>query len=179
MKCLSIWQPWANAIALGLKRIETRSWAHPYRGEIAIHAAKNTTAIRDGTLQELSENLKDMTDGENSVPSDGATYPLGVVVAVAQLIDCVPTSLARTDPRWRSMLSDIEAIFGDYSDLSPRFGWLLKEIRILREPVPVRGMQGIFVLHQEDEAAVRTQLDGSRRERVRRQVSRPLLTSAR
>ena len=26
MKAISLWQPWASAIALGAKRIETRSW---------------------------------------------------------------------------------------------------------------------------------------------------------
>jgi len=40
MKALSLWQPWASAIALGSKRIETRGWATSYRGPLAIHAAK-------------------------------------------------------------------------------------------------------------------------------------------
>lgn len=39
MKALTIWQPWATAIAIGAKRIETRSWETHYRGPIAIHAA--------------------------------------------------------------------------------------------------------------------------------------------
>ena len=29
MNCISLWQPWATAIALGLKTIETRSWPAP------------------------------------------------------------------------------------------------------------------------------------------------------
>lgn len=29
MKCISLWQPWASAIACELKRIETRSWRPP------------------------------------------------------------------------------------------------------------------------------------------------------
>ena len=40
MRALSLWQPWASGIALGAKRIETRSWSTPYRVPIAIHAAK-------------------------------------------------------------------------------------------------------------------------------------------
>jgi len=32
MKCLSIIQPYATLIAIGAKRIETRSWSTPYRG---------------------------------------------------------------------------------------------------------------------------------------------------
>lgn len=40
MKALSLHQPWASAIALGLKHLETRSWATSYRGPLAIHAAR-------------------------------------------------------------------------------------------------------------------------------------------
>lgn len=40
MKALSLWQPWASAIALGAKRVETRSWETLYRGPLLIHAAK-------------------------------------------------------------------------------------------------------------------------------------------
>src|SRR5262245_18042005 len=37
---LSLWQPWASLIAIGAKKIETRSWPTNYRGLVAIHAAK-------------------------------------------------------------------------------------------------------------------------------------------
>ncbi len=40
MKTLTLTQPWAQLIAIGAKRIETRSWGTKYRGPIAIHAAK-------------------------------------------------------------------------------------------------------------------------------------------
>lgn len=39
MKAITIWQPWAEFIAAGVKHNETRSWATKYRGPIAIHAA--------------------------------------------------------------------------------------------------------------------------------------------
>ncbi len=37
---LTLTKPWATLVALGHKRIETRSWSTVYRGPIAIHAAK-------------------------------------------------------------------------------------------------------------------------------------------
>ncbi|MYE38465.1 MAG: ASCH domain-containing protein [Candidatus Spechtbacteria bacterium SB0662_bin_43] len=43
MKVITLHQPWASLIALGIKDIEARSWSPPQRliGEtIAIHAAK-------------------------------------------------------------------------------------------------------------------------------------------
>lgn len=38
MKALTLHQPWASLVALGVKRIETRSWSTSYRGALAIHA---------------------------------------------------------------------------------------------------------------------------------------------
>jgi hypothetical protein len=38
-RVLSLWQPWASLVALGVKTIETRSWSTKYRGPLAIHAA--------------------------------------------------------------------------------------------------------------------------------------------
>src|SRR5690348_17556570 len=40
MKALTLTQPWASLVAIGAKRIETRSWSTSYRGPLAIHAAK-------------------------------------------------------------------------------------------------------------------------------------------
>ncbi|MFO8231819.1 MAG: ASCH domain-containing protein, partial [Longimonas sp.] len=40
MKTLSIRQPWASMIVLGLKPVENRSWKSNFRGRIKIHAGK-------------------------------------------------------------------------------------------------------------------------------------------
>lgn len=45
MKAITIWQPWASLIALGVKTIETRSWSTDYRGPLAIHAAATPAGI--------------------------------------------------------------------------------------------------------------------------------------
>ena len=39
MKVITLTQPWATLVAIGAKRIETRSWPTRYRGPLAIHAA--------------------------------------------------------------------------------------------------------------------------------------------
>jgi len=36
IRTLSLWQPWASLMALGLKRMETRSWPMRHRGPLAI-----------------------------------------------------------------------------------------------------------------------------------------------
>lgn len=40
MKALSIKQPWASAIVLGVKSVEIRTWKTNYRGPVLIHAPK-------------------------------------------------------------------------------------------------------------------------------------------
>lgn len=34
MKALTIWQPWAGAVAAGIKKNETRSWSTKYRDRL-------------------------------------------------------------------------------------------------------------------------------------------------
>lgn len=125
MKALSLWQPWASAIALGHKTIETRSWSTKYRGPIAIHAAKRWTPeqIRFASIEHAL----------NRMPK---RLPLGAIVAVARL-----ARVERTDDIETSV-SPIERIYGDYS--WGRYGWVLEDIKPLREPISFRGAQGLF-----------------------------------
>ncbi|MHB1773386.1 MAG: ASCH domain-containing protein [Acidimicrobiales bacterium] len=45
MKALSLHQPWASLIAIGVKKVETRHWTTSYRGPLAIHAAATTSGL--------------------------------------------------------------------------------------------------------------------------------------
>jgi hypothetical protein len=40
IKVISLWEPWATAMRLGLKNNETRSWWCGHRGWLAVQAAK-------------------------------------------------------------------------------------------------------------------------------------------
>ncbi|MHB8318142.1 MAG: ASCH domain-containing protein [Acidimicrobiales bacterium] len=46
-KALTLYQPLASLVALGIKTIETRSWSTQYRGRLAIHAAKSAPNPED------------------------------------------------------------------------------------------------------------------------------------
>ncbi len=52
MKAISLLQPWATLVAIGAKRIETRSWATNYRGPLAIHASKSPKMVNKLTWDE-------------------------------------------------------------------------------------------------------------------------------
>ena len=123
MKALSLWQPWASAMALGLKQIETRGWEPRYRGRLAIHAAKRWTASERLFTQQMG--LPDK-------------LPLGEIVAVGDLVDVQPTEYLLLE----GFISDEEFPWGDYG--SGRFGWLLHNIQPLERPIPFRGAQSLF-----------------------------------
>jgi hypothetical protein len=128
MKAITLWQPWATLIAIGVKPFETRSWPTRYRGPIAIHAGKTREGLR------LCEGEIDIEQALALAGYILNTVPLGVVVCTANLVDVLSTDeIAKqgsTDP------------FGDYS--SSRFAWHLVDIQPLDPPVPAAGKQGLW-----------------------------------
>lgn len=143
MKAITIHQPWASLIAHGNKTIETRSFPVSYRGPIAIHAGKHW----DDELEEMVVTEPFRTIFENHPP-----LPLGSVIATAQLIRCVKfVSVSRSrnhrlvqfEPsgNWYPC-SQYELEFGDFA--TGRYGWMLRDIKLLDQPIPTRGQQGLW-----------------------------------
>lgn len=132
MKAITLWQPWATLIVLGLKQYETRSWSTSYRGDLVIHAAS-----RVPRPEEISTWIAGTLGRFNYLPL--SRLPLGVGLCVVRLVDVVPTKtvleLAKTDKR--IAVDEIE--FGDYS--SGRFAWKLADVRPFPEPIKARGYQ--------------------------------------
>ena len=140
MKALSLTQPYATLIAIGAKKIETRSWPTSYRGELAIHASKGfpDEARRESGRSPFVEFL--LAAGY-SRPS---SLPLGAVVAIARVIGCMPTRdilRIRRHSQGVSMLPH-ELDFGNY--VEGRYGFFLADVRPLREPIPARGALGLW-----------------------------------
>ncbi len=127
MKAISLWQPWATAMAIGLKRIETRHRQCSYRGLLAIHASKRWQREEREWAQELAEL--------HAAPVLAAP-PLGMIVAIGRLV-----RIRRTD-EILSEISETEEMFGNYAP--GRFAWLFEDITALPEPVPCKGAQGFF-----------------------------------
>lgn len=123
MKALSLWQPWASAIAIGAKRIETRCWFTHYRGLLLIHAAARGPKSR----------VADWID-VLGLDLDVDNIPFGALVAVAQLDDC--RHAENLEP------SELEQLLGDFSP--GRFGWMLSNVRVFEQPIPYRGRQRLF-----------------------------------
>lgn len=157
MKALSLWQPWASAIAVGSKRIETRSWPTSYRGPLAIHAAKRCP--KDEMLRYSSSWTWCGALRPCGLRMGGKTLeeliPFGAIVAIAQLVDCRPTdsfTQAELDtvrlPQGEAptFYTWTERMMGDFG--LGRFGWVLEGVRPI-DPIIVVGRQGIFNVPDE------------------------------
>lgn len=141
MKALTLTQPWATLVAIGAKRIETRSWRTKYRGELAIHAAKG--------FPQWAKEICLQSPFSLEIGSD--VLPLGAVIATCRVISCMPTrelqenrviqvcSSVRCDD---FILDDNERCFGDYS--LGRWAWLLADVNIFQEPIPARGALSLW-----------------------------------
>ncbi|MFD3258546.1 ASCH domain-containing protein [Paenibacillus lentus] len=150
MKAITIIQPWATLIALGEKRFETRSWATRHRGEIAIHAGKK-----------LDKRICQQEPFRSVLAKHGYTennLPTGAIIAIGNLQSCYVISrpygdeesvwlegdgkLVEWDRVNRTAQERLEYIFGDYRD--GRYAWEMTDVQRLEEPVPVKGMQGLW-----------------------------------
>jgi hypothetical protein len=147
MRAISLWQPWASAIALGAKTIETRDWSTGYRGPLAIHAAKHmikAEMIDFGSSWNWCAAL-DFKMGSGFLWDE---IPFGAIVATCELVDCRPTGSFTVEEldilhaRPGHLIGWRERQMGDFS--LGRFGWVLKDIRALDDPLPFKGAQGFF-----------------------------------
>lgn len=154
MKCLSLWQPWASAVALGSKRIETRSWRTHYTGPLLIHAAKRRM-IGELIHYSCCTNWASALAALIPIDDDKRWYdklPFGAIVGVVDLFACRPTHDLRlgeiNSPRHQPGESSPE--YHNWSeqelgDFGPdRFAWMLENPKHLRKPIPFRGRQGLF-----------------------------------
>lgn len=121
-------QPWASLVAMGAKKLETRSWSTHYRGPLAIHASR-------GLRPEAREWCRTEPFRSALVGLDPDTLPRGAIVAVCELVDCI-----RITPG--NVPEDPERAFGDYAP--GRWAWQLEEIRRLPEPIPAKGALGLW-----------------------------------
>jgi hypothetical protein len=131
--CYSLYQTWASAMTLLLKRVETRPRVSHYRGLLGIHAA----ATWNRELKEIYSGKRSDAVREHfhSAP------PLGAIVGL-----CVQTGYARTEDV-RGKIAPLEASWGDYGD--GRFAWLTDGMIPLKNPLPFKGNRGTFYWEPE------------------------------
>jgi activating signal cointegrator 1 len=133
MKAITLTQPWATLVALGEKKIETRSWACYYPGPLAIHAAKAYKKCEYAALMQ-EQRFIDAIGGNHVV--------LGCVIAITSVTRCVRMGEtgypSRDDSTLIPLFTPKEMAFGHYAP--GRFAWILGPVQRIK-PVPAVGHQ--------------------------------------
>jgi hypothetical protein len=149
---LTLRQPWAQLVALGEKRIETRRFCYGslVGHYVAIQASKSFPAA-DQQLMDGPYFFHVL--GRHGITKMSATHqdmPRGTVVAVTTVEDIVLTD-SLLDPdivefsEYRKLMTDKERAFGDYSP--GRWAYILGPVyRMNRYDVFVKGRLGPFDL---------------------------------
>lgn len=125
MRALSIIQPWASLIAVGIKDIENRTWRTNYRGEFLIHAsAKRLPA---GWTALTSEQYAAATRLVNPYgkENDVNQLPVSAIIGKARLVDCVlnhPSVWAEKGV-WNWVLADVQLFSTPILNVKGRLGF--------------------------------------------------------
>ena len=127
MKVITIWQPYAQAILLGLKHYETRTWKTDYRGDLVIHSS----------LRSLSPDRKRLAKKYNIVD-----MPKGSFLVLCDLEDCL---LITKD--FMNKQNQVELDFGNW--VVGNYAWKLKIKRIFKHNAGASGNQGLWTVNSE------------------------------
>jgi hypothetical protein len=117
-----------------------------YRGDIAIHSARLfPESARQLCLDEpliapalARRGLHVVKDGQGW----SHNLPLGAVLAVVRLVDCVRTRAIGLHPAYADRLTAEELAFGDYR--ANRWAWVFADIRLLDRPLRCRGARALW-----------------------------------
>ena len=160
MKALTLRQPWASLVSLGVKQIETRSWTTSHRGPLAIHAGSQVVHHGNRYLLARRARMAKLITAEEESEIRANLIPYGAVVATCELVDVVssddinwctvyPRGYECVEGRWcQPQMSNGTYVKDDqraYGDFSPgRFAWLLSDIKPLAEPIPAKGRRRLW-----------------------------------
>ena len=135
-RALTVRQPWAWAIASGVKDVENRGWSTTHRGWLAVHAAATPADAREG-----ARCVQLLAAAGVAAPAE-AQLARSAVVAVVYVHDVLPPQ---------------QAVASAWAQ--PRcFHWLLRDARALKTPVPCSGQIQLWELSSEVSAAIDAQL---------------------
>ena len=119
MKCLSVSQPFANLIVQGKKTIELRRWNTNFRGEFLIHSPQK---VRKDDCKRLKITEKLTT---------------GAIIGKAEIYEVKKynsNSEIKQDSKKHLASSKVKA----------KYGFLLKNSKQFRIPIPCKGQLGFF-----------------------------------
>lgn len=131
MKAISLLQPWASLVVMGIKTIETRSWGTKYRGPILIHASQGKAGsifAEERAFKKYIPHFKNL--------------PFGAIIGQATITDVIRIENLNLPEELINRLTMEEKAFGDYSE--GRYAWILSDHIQFKNPIPARGTLSIW-----------------------------------
>jgi hypothetical protein len=134
MKVLSLLQPWASLVVMGVKQIETRAWNTAYRGELLIHAGKSKRAQLVAQHDVFKKHIPRFHQ-----------LPFGAIIGSVVLTNVLRFDQHDAFDERIARLTLEEKAFGDY--VTGRYGLVFTEARMFTQPVPARGFIHMWEWH--------------------------------
>lgn len=131
MKVLSLLQPWATLVVMGIKKIETRSWSTNHRGTLLIHASKG----KAGSIFADASLFKNYIHDFNKLP-------FGAIIGQVELVNVIRTEALGMSDEHINKLTIEEKAFGDYE--SGRYAWILEEAVMFEQAFYCRGSVSVW-----------------------------------
>ena len=136
MYTLTIKQPWASAIVLGLKSVENRTWSTNHRGPLAIHAGLSIDPEGEQVLETAGVAL----------PQNCEDLPRGVILGVVDLIDVIPYPSPGGEQQ--TLGPDFESVdphaLADNALATGPYCWVLANPRAYPTPISCTGQRGLW-----------------------------------
>jgi len=137
MKVISLWNPWAALVCLGIKKFETRSWVIKHRGPMLIHAAKRW----DKPQRQLVETLERHLSAKEHQKLSANCENRGAIIGMVEVVACLRTEVVR------DRIDLKEALTGDFSNY--RYAWALKNPILFDNPIEEIGKQRFWTYDKE------------------------------
>lgn len=156
MKAVSVKQPWAQLICLGVKPIENRTWATKYRGRVYIHASGKPVPFNgmdNGmkfTQDQLREVFKICPVKDGRYPDVMSKYLNGAIIGEVDIIDCVRGH----ESIWAEHVARvIRKVEGAPKEINvPVYNWVLENAVLYDNPIEnVKGALSFWDYNEKEE----------------------------
>ncbi|KAJ8280909.1 hypothetical protein GJAV_G00060850 [Gymnothorax javanicus] len=130
--CLSMHQPWASLLIMGIKRVEGRSWYSAHRGRLWIAAAAKRPTPQD--ISHVEYQYRQLYSAELQFPRH---YPTGCLLGCVNMTDCL------TQEQYREQFAETS------EESSSPFVFICSQPREMLIKFPIKGKHKIWKLDSQ------------------------------
>ena len=142
---LSLHQPWASLVVLGIKRFEGRGWYTPYRGRLWIASTAHQST--DEENKQLEDEYRTVYGPDKHIPFP-ASYPHSALLGCVDLVDVVD----------QAAFQRLRADRGEQEDSASAYVFVCERPRVLSLPVSISGQHKLWQLSRAMVEGVQRQL---------------------